>query len=253
MEASTMDLHLTSDFLFNASSTTAQVVCEDMNVYLWNSRRDLTTRPLIMGVFASLYSTIIILSLVGNACVLVAISRIRSLQTVPNMFIFSLSCSDMLVCCISATITPIAAFRKDWIFGQFLCSFAPFLASVNLRVKKRHEWKLPISSQQNAATKRRQRTNRICLIGPRSNESSVSVSIEGKKEKTKHMMHNDDVGNNYHQQRLEKELMNDVYNESCYTEEEQTLIANLRIHFEDMNVIDNDNDTLDERDTDDRI
>lgn len=49
MEASTMDLHLTSDFLFNASSTTAQVVCEDMNVYLWNSRRDLTTRPLIMG------------------------------------------------------------------------------------------------------------------------------------------------------------------------------------------------------------
>jgi hypothetical protein len=34
----------------------------------------------------------------------------------------------MLVCCISATITPITAFRKDWIFGQFLCSFAPFIA-----------------------------------------------------------------------------------------------------------------------------
>ncbi|KAL3078889.1 hypothetical protein niasHS_014671 [Heterodera schachtii] len=48
------------------------------------------------------------------------------------MFIFSLSCSDILVCCISATITPISAFRKDWVFGQFFCSTAPFIAGVSL-------------------------------------------------------------------------------------------------------------------------
>ncbi|VDN45108.1 unnamed protein product [Gongylonema pulchrum] len=44
------------------------------------------------------------------------------------MFIFSLSCSDLVVCCTSATITPIAAFKKEWIFGATLCSIAPFIA-----------------------------------------------------------------------------------------------------------------------------
>jgi hypothetical protein len=131
METSTMEL-LPPSHLINASLTHDKVICEDMNAYLWHARRDLTTRPFIMSVFASFYSTIIILGLIGNSCVIIAIARIRSLQTVPNMFIFSLSCSDMLVCFISATITPISAFRKDWIFGQFLCSFAPFVAGVSL-------------------------------------------------------------------------------------------------------------------------
>lgn len=56
----------------------------------------------------------------------------RSLQTVPNLFIFSLSCSDIMVCLTSGTITPITALRKNWIFGQFLCSVAPFLAGTSL-------------------------------------------------------------------------------------------------------------------------
>lgn len=44
------------------------------------------------------------------------------------MFILSLSCSDIVVCCISATITPITAFKKEWIFGAALCRIAPFIA-----------------------------------------------------------------------------------------------------------------------------
>ncbi|VDM21725.1 unnamed protein product, partial [Wuchereria bancrofti] len=38
------------------------------------------------------------------------------------------SCSDLVVCFTSATITPIAAFKKEWIFGPVLCSIAPFIA-----------------------------------------------------------------------------------------------------------------------------
>lgn len=48
------------------------------------------------------------------------------------MFILSLSCSDIVVCCISATITPITAFRKEWIFGAALCRIAPFIAGISL-------------------------------------------------------------------------------------------------------------------------
>uniref|UniRef100_A0A1I7WPI5 G_PROTEIN_RECEP_F1_2 domain-containing protein n=1 Tax=Heterorhabditis bacteriophora TaxID=37862 RepID=A0A1I7WPI5_HETBA len=55
-----------------------------------------------------------------------------TLQTVPNLFILSLSCSDIVVCCISATITPITAFRKEWIFGAALCRIAPFIAGISL-------------------------------------------------------------------------------------------------------------------------
>uniref|UniRef100_A0A914H448 G-protein coupled receptors family 1 profile domain-containing protein n=1 Tax=Globodera rostochiensis TaxID=31243 RepID=A0A914H448_GLORO len=116
----------------NFSSADSPNECFDMNDYYWESRHDLTTRPAVMRTFAGLYATIILLGVVGNACVVIAIARIKSLQTVPNMFIFSLSCSDILVCCISATITPISAFRKDWVFGQFFCSTAPFIAGVSL-------------------------------------------------------------------------------------------------------------------------
>ncbi|VDM60742.1 unnamed protein product [Angiostrongylus costaricensis] len=85
-----------------------------------------------MVIFAILYSIIILCGLVGNVCVILAITRNRALQTVPNLFILSLSCSDVAVCCISATITPITAFRKEWIFSSMLCRTAPFIAGISL-------------------------------------------------------------------------------------------------------------------------
>ncbi|KAL3089183.1 hypothetical protein niasHT_021127 [Heterodera trifolii] len=131
-------MDFSSSFASNSSVNFSQSVanssfeCIDMNDYYWQNRHDLTTRPAVMRTFAALYATIILLGVVGNACVVIAIARVKSLQTVPNMFIFSLSCSDILVCSISATITPISAFRKDWVFGQFFCSTAPFIAGVSL-------------------------------------------------------------------------------------------------------------------------
>ncbi|KAI1723672.1 7 transmembrane receptor (rhodopsin family) domain-containing protein [Ditylenchus destructor] len=134
----------TTSMVFGLSSTTTTVLpallvdsseteeCVSMNDLLWEYRQDLTTRPLVMTLFAILYIVIIIFGVVGNVCVILAIARTRSLQTVPNMFIFSLSCSDVVVCCTSATITPITAFQKEWLFGRFLCSVAPFIAGVSL-------------------------------------------------------------------------------------------------------------------------
>ncbi|KAE9415148.1 hypothetical protein Angca_006968, partial [Angiostrongylus cantonensis] len=106
--------------------------CLNLNDELWHQRGDLTTRVPTMVIFAILYSIIILCGLVGNVCVILAITRNRALQTVPNLFILSLSCSDVAVCCISATITPITAFRKEWIFGTVLCRTAPFIAGISL-------------------------------------------------------------------------------------------------------------------------
>ncbi|KAH7708206.1 neuropeptide receptor NPR1, partial [Aphelenchoides avenae] len=96
--------------------------CVHMNDVLWEYRHDPTTRPLTMTIFAFFYMLIMVFGICGNLCVILSIARTRALQTVPNMFIFSLSCSDIVVCCTSATITPITAFKKDWVFGAFLCS-----------------------------------------------------------------------------------------------------------------------------------
>ncbi|MFH4982348.1 hypothetical protein AB6A40_009057 [Gnathostoma spinigerum] len=106
--------------------------CLDMNEELWEYRSELTTQPAVMAIFAFLYSIIILFGVTGNICVILAISKTRSLQTVPNLFIFSLSCSDIVVCCVSATITPISAFTKEWIFGATLCYVAPFIAGISL-------------------------------------------------------------------------------------------------------------------------
>ncbi|KAK0403896.1 hypothetical protein QR680_017181 [Steinernema hermaphroditum] len=106
--------------------------CVDLNDELWEYKQDLTTRPVTMAFFALLYTVIIVVGFVGNVCVILAISRTKSLQSVPNLFILSLSCSDVVVSCTSATITPITAFKKVWIFGSMLCSFAPFIAGISL-------------------------------------------------------------------------------------------------------------------------
>ncbi|VDK69613.1 unnamed protein product [Litomosoides sigmodontis] len=103
-------------------------VCLDMNTELWRNKRDWSTQSSTTLIFAFFYTTIILIGVAGNLCVILAISRTRALQTVPNMFIFSLSCSDLVVCFTSATVTPIAAFSKEWIFGAVLCSIAPFIA-----------------------------------------------------------------------------------------------------------------------------
>ncbi|GMT32699.1 hypothetical protein PFISCL1PPCAC_23996, partial [Pristionchus fissidentatus] len=106
--------------------------CLDMNSELWLFRQDYTTLPITMAFFAVLYFTIIVFGITGNICVILAISRTKSLQTVPNMFIFSLSCSDLVVCSLSATITPITAFKKEWLFGGLLCTVAPWIAGISL-------------------------------------------------------------------------------------------------------------------------
>ncbi|KAL3078890.1 hypothetical protein niasHS_014672 [Heterodera schachtii] len=65
---------------FSQSVANSSFECIDMNDYYWQNRHDLTTRPAVMRTFAALYATIILLGVVGNACVVIAIARVKSLQ-----------------------------------------------------------------------------------------------------------------------------------------------------------------------------
>ncbi|KAF7640283.1 G_PROTEIN_RECEP_F1_2 domain-containing protein [Meloidogyne graminicola] len=103
-----------------------------MNLILWSLRKDPTANLPIASLFAILYTLIILIGILGNVCVLLAINRTKSLQTVSNLFIFALSCSDIVVCFVSATFTPFTAFYKVWVFGSILCSLVPFIAGTSL-------------------------------------------------------------------------------------------------------------------------
>lgn len=106
--------------------------CIDIKEFLWTNSSDLTSLPIVMGFFAFLYSAIVLTSILGNILVILSVCQYRSLQSVRNLFIVSLSVSDIVISVVSGTITPIVAFTKIWPFGQLLCKWVPVIQGVSL-------------------------------------------------------------------------------------------------------------------------
>jgi neuropeptide Y receptor len=76
--------------------------------------------------------TLFRLGVAGNALVVISVGRHKTLQSVRNIFIVSLSISDIIVSLVSGSITPISAFSKNWIFGGTLCKIVPLLQGSSL-------------------------------------------------------------------------------------------------------------------------
>ncbi|CEF70404.1 Prolactin-releasing peptide receptor [Strongyloides ratti] len=106
--------------------------CTTLNEYVRQTSNDWSTYYSVWFIFAVIYSIIISLGIVGNLCVVLAVIRTKSLQTVPNYFIMSLSCSDMVVSTISATVTPFTAFAKNWYFGRHGCMIFNTLGGMSI-------------------------------------------------------------------------------------------------------------------------
>ncbi|MFH4981511.1 hypothetical protein AB6A40_008220 [Gnathostoma spinigerum] len=108
------------------------LTCIEIKEFLWTNQSDLTSLPSTMFVFAVIYSLIIALGVVGNMFVVLSVIQHKSLQSVRNMFIVSLSISDIVISIVSGSITPITAFTKVWMFGEFLCYLVPLLQGSSL-------------------------------------------------------------------------------------------------------------------------
>ncbi|CAI5456256.1 unnamed protein product [Caenorhabditis angaria] len=106
--------------------------CTDIRSYLWKSKNDLTLHPIAICIFLILYTFIITLGVVGNSLVVISVFKHKSLQSVRNMFIVSLSLSDILASIFSGSVTPITAFSKIWLFGTNLCYFVPLVQGFSL-------------------------------------------------------------------------------------------------------------------------
>uniref|UniRef100_A0AC35TNY3 G_PROTEIN_RECEP_F1_2 domain-containing protein n=1 Tax=Rhabditophanes sp. KR3021 TaxID=114890 RepID=A0AC35TNY3_9BILA len=131
---------LASDEIFNSGDDNIEIMelfgnksqCQDLRTFLWETEHDYTTQNYVIIPLSIIYSIVILIAVIGNVFVITAIIRNRTLQSVRNFFIMSLSCSDILVCAVSGFITPITAFNKTWLFGHLLCKLVPFISGVSL-------------------------------------------------------------------------------------------------------------------------
>ena len=112
----------------NISEPVTEDDCVEIKEFLWRDGSDLTYLPSTMGIFAALYSIIIMyvqvhalflyrslsfifltanfrLGVFGNSIVIISVFRHKSLQSVRNLFIVALSTSDIVAIVFSGTIT----------------------------------------------------------------------------------------------------------------------------------------------------
>uniref|UniRef100_A0A0N4ZSS4 G_PROTEIN_RECEP_F1_2 domain-containing protein n=1 Tax=Parastrongyloides trichosuri TaxID=131310 RepID=A0A0N4ZSS4_PARTI len=107
-------------------------ICKSVNDDLRENFNDVTTQPYVMFIFSILYIIFIVLGVLGNTLVIISVLQNKTLQSVRNVFIVALSSSDIISCVVSGSFTPISAFSKTWLFGEFLCKLVPFLQGVSL-------------------------------------------------------------------------------------------------------------------------
>ncbi|CEF64234.1 Prolactin-releasing peptide receptor [Strongyloides ratti] len=133
-EENYVDLNFIQSTIFNniTQMINESKVCKSVNDDLRENFNDVTTQPLIMIIFSIFYLIIIIVGVVGNSLVIISVLQNKILQSVRNFFIVALSCSDIIVCVVSGSFTPISAFSKTWLFGEFLCKLVPFIQGVSL-------------------------------------------------------------------------------------------------------------------------
>lgn len=83
---------------------------------------------------AAVYGIIIVVGLVGNVTLMKTCLSVRSLRTVPNLFLSSLALGDLL---LLVTCAPVDASRylvDEWVFGRVGCKLIPFIQLTSVGV-----------------------------------------------------------------------------------------------------------------------
>ena len=74
-----------------------------------------------METLVSVYSTIFILSVVGNGLVILTLVQNKRMRTVTNVFLLNLAISDLLLAVFCMPFTLIPLLIKNFIFGPVMC------------------------------------------------------------------------------------------------------------------------------------
>lgn len=83
---------------------------------------------------AAVYGIIIVVGLVGNVTLMKTCLSVKSMRTVPNLFLSSLALGDLL---LLVTCAPVDASRylvDEWLFGRVGCKLIPFIQLTSVGV-----------------------------------------------------------------------------------------------------------------------
>lgn len=73
-----------------------------------------------------LYSLIFLLSVLGNSLIITVLVRNRRMRTVTNLFLLSLSVSDLMVSIVCIPFTLIPNLMRNFIFGNGICKLVMY-------------------------------------------------------------------------------------------------------------------------------
>lgn len=73
-----------------------------------------------------LYSLIFLLSVLGNSLIITVLVRNRRMRTVTNLFLLSLSVSDLMVSIVCIPFTLIPNLMRNFIFGTGICKLVMY-------------------------------------------------------------------------------------------------------------------------------
>lgn len=85
-----------------------------------------------------IYTLIFLVGLVANIFVIVMIIRRRRMRTLTNRFLLNLAVSDLIATVVCLPTTAYHYYDKQWIFGEFLCRFVPFMQGRDFRLGQGH-------------------------------------------------------------------------------------------------------------------
>ncbi|KAJ8920204.1 hypothetical protein NQ315_011865 [Exocentrus adspersus] len=113
---------------FSATPTTTSVIAPSMlqnatshNITTIENPHLDWTDLLLLILKGSIFSTIIISAVLGNALVIISVHRHRKLRVITNYYVVSLAMADMLVALCAMTFNASVALSGKWLFGYFMC------------------------------------------------------------------------------------------------------------------------------------
>lgn len=127
---------ITSIMLMTTSSTTSPVENDDDGVVaaIGGGSQMAAAQPLTPWSWLSLgriqiplYTTILLLSVTGNALVILTLIQNRRMRTITNVFLLNLAVSDILLGVLCMPFTLIGTLLRDFVFGEVMCKLLPYL------------------------------------------------------------------------------------------------------------------------------
>ncbi|XP_061084455.1 neuropeptide Y receptor type 4-2-like isoform X2 [Conger conger] len=95
---------------------------------------DCPMSPGLTAFLALSYGAVMLLGLLGNACLICVIVRQKEKANVTSILITNLSVSDVLVCVLCLPVTVAYTLMDHWAFGGALCRLLPFVQCTSVSV-----------------------------------------------------------------------------------------------------------------------